>query len=435
MYQTVLQDIIEKFRENSENARAVILQPTSKHRTALVAHLLTSGEYTPLYFALTPESGDLEVFIDAMLRSFAEQNDEIGKYASAAHAQYHKGMQAFREATIEGLVRDFQTLSGKRVLVIFDNFDYAENAEEVQRFVEELIVRLPDNCLAVINGRSQPRFPWNSLIAQTRAIILDDDKVVTQTVQPSPDNPIGQLDIFALGPGFVYFNDKPITEWEGHLPRLLLFFAVDRGVITRDDFHRAFWGDLSDVQATNVFHVTKRRLHRAFDLEMLEHQDGNYRLRPGISIYYDAFDWTQALIRARDVSNEDPSKDYERVLELYRGPFLKGHDDAWILTRRQDILAGYVEAAIYLAGMYAERYRKSKATNHSAMEKAITLSREALKEAPTHAELVATTMKLLTEFGRRSEAYEILRRYEDLTKGQPLDERVKEAATALKKSK
>lgn len=435
MYQTVLQDIIETFRENSENARAVILQPTSKHRTALVAHLLTSGEYTTLYFALTPESGDLDTFIDAMLRSFSEQSEEIGRYASAAHAVYHKGSAVFREAIIDGLVRDFQTLSNQRVLVIFDNFDYAENSEDVQRFVEDLIVRLPENCLALINGRSQPRFPWNSLIAQTRAIILDDDKIVTQTIQPNPENPIGQLDIFALGPGFVYFNDKPITEWEGHLPRLLLFFAVDRGIITREDFHRAFWGDLSDVQATNVFHVTKRRLHRAFELEMLEHQGNSYRLRPGISVYYDAFDWTQTLIRARDIANEDPSKDYERVVELYRGPFLKGHDDAWILTRRQDILAGYVEAVIYLAQKHVEHYRKNPEVNHSALEQAITLSRKALKEAPTSADLTVATAKILIDNSRRYEAYEIIKAYEDANGSAPADERIKELLTSLKKSK
>lgn len=435
MYQSVLNDIVEKFRENSGTARAVILLPSSKHRTALVAHLLTSGEYTPIYFALTPESGDLEVFVDAMLRSFAEQNDEVGRFASAAHAQYHRGLQAYRDAAIEGLVRDFQGLTGKRVLVIFDNFDYAENSEDVQRFVEELIVRLPEHCLAVINGRSQPRFPWNSLIAQTRAIILDDDKVVTQTIQPITDNAIGQLDIFALGPGFVYFNDQPITEWEGHLPRLLLFFAVDRGVITRDDFHRAFWGDLSDIQATNVFHVTKRRLHRAFNMEMLEHQESNYRIRPGISIYYDAFEWTQALIRARDITNPDPAKDYERVLSLYRGPFLKGHDDAWILTRRQDIQAGYVEAAIYLANMYVDQFRADRVRQHSALEKAISLSREALKESPNNTELVVNTMRILTEFSRRSEAVEIFRRYEEANKGQATDGRVKEAYATLKKLK
>lgn len=435
MYHQVLKDLVEKFHENSENARAVILHPKSKYRNALVARLLISDEYTPLYFPLTPESSELETFVDAMLRSFAEQSDVIGRYASAAHAHFHRGTAAFREAAIEGLVRDFQELAGTRVLIVFDNFDYAENGEDVQRFVEDLIVRMPDHCKAVINGRSQPRFPWNSLIAQTRAIILEDDKVVTQTLQPSLENPIGQLDVFALGPGFVYFDEKPITEWEGHLPRLLLFFAVDRGVITRDDFHRAFWGDLSDVQATNVFHVTKRRLHRAFGMEMLEHEGGNYRLRPGISIYYDAFEWTQALIRARDVSNADPSKEYMRVLELYRGPFLKGHDDAWIMTRRQDILAGYVEAVIYLAGTHAAAYRENPQENGSALEKAITLCRVALKGAPASTDLAVTTARLLVEFGRRVEAYEVLKACEAATKGSPPDERIKELLTALKKSR
>ena len=57
---------------------------------------------------------------------------------------------------------------------------------------------------------------------------------------PSESFEVG-MDVVIEGIGFVYFDDKPITDWEGHLPRLLLFFAVDRGVITREDFHRAFW--------------------------------------------------------------------------------------------------------------------------------------------------------------------------------------------------
>src|SRR5690606_30842756 len=142
----------------------------------------------------------------------------------------------------------------------------------------------------------------------------------------------------------------------------------------------------------------------------------------------------QALIRARDVNNQDPSKDYERVLELYRGPFLKGHDDAWILTRRQDVLAGYIEAVIYLAEMHAEHYRANRKGSSTSLEKAITLCRDAIKEAPTSAELAVKTAGLLSEFGRRVEAYEVLKAYEAATKGSPADERVKEMLTALKKS-
>jgi len=304
-------------------------------------------------------------------------------------------------------------MNDPHILLIIDNFDHAEHTDDIQRFLEELAARLPKHCLLVVNGRTQPRFPWISLIAQTRAIIFEDGQLINQTFQTKPPNSFAELEIYAIGPGFVYMNGEHISKWEGHLPRLLLFFAVDRGVITRDNFHRAFWQDLDEIQATNVFHVTKCRLHRAVDMELLEHHGGNYCIRPGISIYYDAFEWTQALVAARDITNPDPAKAYERLLSLYRGSFLKGHDDAWILARRQDILVGYIEAVLFVAARQIEVYKSDPLAHNAALESAYQLYLAALEEAPNHAELVLAAAELLIqpEVSRRIEAHSLLQTY------------------------
>ncbi|MBK9122578.1 MAG: hypothetical protein IPM16_05570 [Chloroflexi bacterium] len=432
MIETKIHDIIGKFREYSEHARVVILQPDSKYRTALTAALLNDSDLTTLYVPFSSETFDEVTLFDRIVDSLSAQTSSFGIHASAANAMIGKNMGAFRKAAIEGLLKDFEQVEGDRIVLILDDYDFAAATDSTIRFLEELIVKFPDRYITVFNGRSQPRFPWVSLIAQTRAIILDDDRVVTQAVQHSPEAPTGRLDIFALGPGFVFFNDELITDWEGHLPRLLLFFAVDRGVITRDDFHRAFWGDLSDAQATNVFHVTKRRLHRAFDFEVLEHQNGTYRIKPSLLINYDAFEWTQALIRARDLSNEHPEVDYQRVLDLYRGPFLKGHDDHWILTRRQDIQAGYLEAVRFLAERFEARYDADPNHNQSAIEKAVALYREALREVPESIELGADTAELLVRLGRRPEAVEVLAELEIRVPAAKRDPRVKAIVKAMK---
>src|SRR4029077_14782627 len=74
-----------------------------------------------------------------------------------------------------------------------------------------------------------------------------------------------RVEIFGLGPGTVMLDSEPIDSWEGHLPRLLFFFALDRPVVTRSEICQAFWPELNTDQAVNVFHVTKRRLHKALD--------------------------------------------------------------------------------------------------------------------------------------------------------------------------
>ncbi|MCU0463032.1 MAG: bacterial transcriptional activator domain-containing protein [Anaerolineae bacterium] len=420
MYHAVLDDIFEKFQEYAATARAIILAPESKHGDALVARLLGHKEYTALYYALSSEDAEMTVFIDNMTRAFIDRNDLFGRYTSQANLHWNAEKQNLRDIVIAGMVRDLNSMADQRVLIILDDFDQAEQADDVHRFIEELALQLPPHCLLIINGRAQPRFPWNSLISKTRAMIFNDGQIMTLTSPTQSEETFAEIEIYALGPGFIYCNGEYIGKWEGHLPRLLMFFAVDRGVITREDFHRAFWNDLNDMQATNVFHVTKRRLHRAFDMEILEHKGGDYRIRPGISIYYDANEWTESLLAARDMANADRASAYERVLSLYRGPFLKGHDDGWILDRRNDLLAGYIEAVLFLANHSGESYVADPEANHAALDHAIHLYHTALAEAPNHPEVVLAAAELLSHpvVSRRIEAHQLLQSYMDAKKAE-----------------
>lgn len=412
MYHTILENIFIQFQEQTRHTRAVILAPESKHADALIARLLYHPEYTSLYYALSVNDTDLSTFLDNLIRAFSESHPRFGRYTSVAQLTWHNGITAFREAVILGILRDLSELTSHRVLLILDDFDHAEQAEDIQHFLEELASRLPDHCLMIFNGRRQPRLPWISLIAHTRAIIFNDGQLMIQPVHVPP-NKVAELEIYAIGPGLVYLNGQLVSQWEGHLPRLLLFFAIDRGVITREDFQRAFWENLDDVQATNVFHVTKRRLHRALGMEVLEHKNGCYQLRDGLSIYYDAFDWTQTLVSARDITNPDPTHAYERLLGLYRGAFLKSHDDKWVATRRQDILAGYIEAVLYLAQHHAQRFLSDPTTQSAALDYAYQLYLKALNEAPNHPDLLYAAAQLLTqpEVNRRIEAHHLLHKY------------------------
>jgi two-component SAPR family response regulator len=264
-----------------------------------------------------------------------------------------------------------------------------------------------------LNGGTSPTLQWNTLIAQTRTVILRDGALVQPSLSLETPNAQADLEVLALGTGLVSFNGQRIDRWDGHLPRLLLFFAVDRGSITRDDFQRAFWNGVNTAKATNVFHVTKRRLHRSLDFELLEHKAGSYRIHPDISVYYDAKAWMNALSTARAPLNPDPTRDYATVLALYRGAFLKGNTESWVISRRQDFLAGYLEAIIHTAAHYAQKFFDDPLTHHTAIEKAASLYDEALREAPYHPQVILAYAQLLADprVGRRIEALYTLQAY------------------------
>ncbi|HEX2620914.1 MAG TPA: BTAD domain-containing putative transcriptional regulator, partial [Phototrophicaceae bacterium] len=247
------------------------------------------------------------------------------------------------------------------------------------------------------NGRTLPRLSWLSLIAQNKAGMLLNNDLITKDFYGLKNDSQGSLEVYALGPGFVLLNNQYIDAWEGHLPRLLFFFALDRPVITRSDICTSFWPELNPEQAVNVFHVTKRRLHKALDLDVLAHDDGYYAVNPELHIYYDVLEFVESLLRGRDASLDEEIRidAWQRSANLYRGPFLQGHDDRWILERRIDFRAGYVESLQYMANVWKERNRPEQAL--SLLQKALT---EDLRVDSVNQEI----MRLYTSLGRRNEA-------------------------------
>lgn len=299
------------------------------------------------------------------------------------------------EKLLETFIRDLSELAFEPYILILDEYDRGDVADDIQWFIERLIARLPDHCRIVINSRTLPRLPWVAMIAQGRALILEDDRLIRENFYDIRGRGKQLLEVYSLGPGFVLFNDKPVDTWEGHLPRLLFFFALDRPVITRSEICQAFWPELDTDQAVNVFHVTKRRLHKALDLDVLVHLDGYYRINPDLDIDYDVMHFATRLMEGRDANNLDRIAAWQKAIDLYRGPFLQGHNDRWILDRRLDFQAGYLQA---LSEMAQHRLSEGRP------EQALALFQRAVSENNKREDLHRQIMRLFTSLGRRSEA-------------------------------
>src|SRR5215813_9930867 len=144
--------------------------------------------------------------------------------------------------------------------------------------------------------------------------------------------PKPQLEVYSLGRGYALVNGQPITNWDGALPRNLFFYFMDRNLVTRREIFEVFWPDLSVKEATNVFHVTKRKISERIGMKI--QPEGNYELTqysggfyvPGDKLvrHYDVNDFQAAIERAMITADEDEE---ERLLlqavEYYKADYLQ----------------------------------------------------------------------------------------------------------------
>jgi DNA-binding SARP family transcriptional activator len=390
-----LHDLIEQsyqnFLEQSASARVILLHPRSRYRSVLVARLINSPDIKTYYYALGPDDINLKSFLSGITHDLANQHPTFGRHINILPPNDTGKF----ELLLETFASDLAEISEEPFMLILDEYDRSDSADDVQMFIERLVGLLPDNCKLVINSRTLPRLPWVSLIARKWAVLLQDEQLISSNFYEISTTGENELQVFALGPGYILMNNQAIDTWEGHLPRLLFFFALDRPSITRSEICQAFWPELVTDQAVNVFHVTKRRLHKALDMDVLVHDDGYYRVNPDLAIRYDVMEFVTTLMTGRDEENPRRIEAWAKAIELYRGPFLQGHNDNWIVDRRKDFQAGYMEALTEMA-----RVRLSE----DRPEHALTFFQKALAEDSSREGIHREVMQLYAQLGRRSEA-------------------------------
>ena len=339
-----LNSAVELFRNQSRESKIILLHPSSRLRSVLLANLVSNPNISTFYYAMDIDDINLENFLVHVIHEMSNSNPTFGRHLSNLPASVQRNPYRHFDLVLDTFVTEVTELDDNEFYFILDEFDRADAADDVQRFVERLSHFLPERCKLVLNSRTLPRMPWLSMIAKGHAVMLRDEYLVTENHFDNQNTNDAELKVLSLGPGYVFLGERLIENWEGHLPRLLLFFSLDRPVITRNEICETFWPKLELDPAVNVFHVTKRRLHKALDLDVLMHDGSNYRINPDIPFYSDTAEFVELLMTGRYGNPDDPLDLWQRVAKLYRGPFLQGHDDEWINERRAAYRVAYLEA-------------------------------------------------------------------------------------------
>lgn len=393
----------DTFLDLASEAKISLLHPSSAYRSVIVSRLLADPQVKTLYHALDIDDISLSNFLTGIIRSLARQQPTFGRHLTKLSNSVLDDPYNHLDLVLQTFIDELDEINCQCFYLILDEFDRADLADDIKRFVERLSHLAPERCKIVLNGRSLPRMPWLSMIAKRHALMFRDDMLLRKNLYPSRNVSDANVRVLSLGPGYVFLDEHLVDRWEGHLPRLLLFFALDRPELTRNQICSTFWPNLELDQAVNVFHVTKRRLHKALGLDILSHNGSYYRTAKNISIYFDAIEFVETLLEGRYGAPADPFELWQKVAKLYRGPYLEGHNEAWILERREAFLAAYIEALGNIADLWVQDDKPELAL--------LTLIR-AIESDFTYDDLHLKLLRLYVNLGRRAEAVAHFRKME-----------------------
>jgi two-component SAPR family response regulator len=216
------------------------------------------------------------------------------------------------------------------------------------------------------------------------------------------------LEVRALGAGQVILNGRVIRDWDGALPRSLFFFLVDRGMATRTEIFETFWPQLTTREATNVFHVTKRKVNEILGLDFTVYASGYYRISSDLQLAYDALIFTQLcqLGEIEEAAEAEPA--LRKALSMYHGHFLSGLEMPWAVERRAELRASYGDSLLILAGI-----KEAK----GELEAALSLYVRAFAASPGDADIVRHVMHLYDHLGMQSDALAAFERYQRSERG------------------
>lgn len=234
-------------------------------------------------------------------------------------------------------------------LLIVDEGDLIED-RELEPFLRDILATIGGRVLFL--SRHLPAFVRadTEISSQTQIIPHDSALLLPEYVQR--DDGSALLEVRTFGYGRVLLNGHVVDNWDGELPRNLFFFLVDRGMTTRAQIFETFWPNLSTREATNVFHVTKRKISEVLGVDLTHYASGFYRISPDLDLNYDVALFNDMLQRSAVEPAAKAQQLLERVIWLYRGDFLGQIDsvaNAWVQRRRQELTQSYGDALIALA--------------------------------------------------------------------------------------
>ena len=387
--QAITRVSLSSFRERSAGKKVVLLYPWTNYRNLFLTHFLSSAKEGLLYYRIPAEVTSLNEWLKGLVEEFDEVLGSHLRAEFAANAPDVLG---------EALAADLAAYSNEPIVLFIDELDRVPLDNNFRKFIQALIAGLPDHIQVAFSSRLLTYQPWYDMVARGEAVVLGTEYRRNDVMFTIEDTPKPQLEVYALGRGYALVNGQQITNWDGALPRNLFFYFVDHPLVTRDEIFKTFWPDLTVKEATNVFHVTKRKISERISLkvgeaggyELTQYSGGFYMPSDKVVRHYDAGDFQESVERALTTLDErEEELLLNRAIDLYKAPFLQTIEMKWTIERREQMRQLYSQALINMG-----RIQKRRENDRGALGFFVRALKETPEREDIHREVMATYLKL-----------------------------------------
>lgn len=379
--------------------QVALIYPYSPLRTFFLSYFIENIKEGLLYYRVGADVTNLNEWLDGLVAEIRSMTKDFDKQTQSLMKEGASPAQLGA-----ALAADLGGIHPNQVMLYLDDLDRVTFEDEFNPFIKAFVNALPSHVKLVVSSRVLSRSPWYEFVASGIAVVLGSESRRNGVMFTIEEQSRPQLECYAFGRGQVLINGKPITTWEGTLPRTLTFFLIDRPLATRDEIFQAFWPELNLKDATNVFHVTKRkvneritnRIEDANDYELTQYTSGFYIASDRIARHYDVFEFTEAVEQALVANDERKQLQlFQQAVDLYRAPFLQTVNMPWAEKRRNDLRRLYALALVGMGRIFIRRNEQNRALGY--------LSRAA-REAPEREDVHRDVINLYLHFGMIREA-------------------------------
>lgn len=414
--QSDVMDTIEQIREKTRGKRVVLIYPFSlSSGNTFLSAFLNQPDDSLLYYRINAGQTDIAKFLTGMVEEFESILSRPFGSTLKAILQRDPSAGNLGAALAEDL-NAYAVSVNRSVMLYIDELDRLPMARDFDAFARALVEETDRRVQVAFNSRTLRQQPWLELVKAGKVVVLGAEQRKDDLLFNVEENPRPQVEIYAFGRGHALVNGRPISNWDGALPRNLFFFFVDRPLVTRSDIFQTFWPDLNVKEATNVFHVTKRKIAERIssqvddgsNYELTQYLSGYYLPSDKVVRHYDVTDFTEAVTHA-DATEDERQKItlYQRAIDLYRAPFLQTLEMAWIQQRRAELAEMFSRALIEMGRIMRSR---------GQVLEALGFYTRALREAPDRDDVHKEVLKIYIE---RNDVDDARRHYEALAERNP----------------
>ncbi len=289
-------------------------------------------------------------------------------------------------------------LDGKVHYVVLDECDRVL-PEAFARFMRRFIADVDYERVIILSRVLPDTFLSDETLRERSGFIPGDARLMLWEYAQTADKIL--LEVRAFGEGRVHLSGQLVDTWDGVLPRALFFYLIDRGMVTRAEIFQTFWPNLSTREATNVFHVTKRKISEVLGTELTIYGSSFYHISPKIELSYDVSLFNQLV---QDSDNENGNIDtLQQAISLYRGDYLTSMSADWVLHRRESLQQTSCDTLVSLG----------KLCESSEPQQALGYYLHATRMRPEREDAAYAVMRLFREAGMPKDALRIYQRLAD----------------------